>query len=288
MHTLLEMARTFIEEEKPLHALQLYVRLMDAAPAFEEPYVSISRIYAEWGQFPQAEEVLLKGYRRNPGNPSFVLLLGDLCARAQRFERAIEWYTRLTRKPYPHAHFHLALVYIQMDRLRDAEDELRIVLRLDHRYPKAHEALGEILTRRKSYSEAVQVLEQGAAMDPYSGTGHRLLGIALLGQYQFQRALEELTLAVDMDPADVTGWWLCGDTLIHLRRYDEAERYLQKALALDPHSPDASASMGFLCLQRGDTARALDAFDRALKAQPGHPRAMDGKLHVKIQLEQLR
>jgi Flp pilus assembly protein TadD len=67
-----------------------------------------------------------------------------------------------------------------------------------------------------------------------------------------------------------------------MRQYSDAEYYLKRALALDPTSADATASLGYLCIQKGDVVRALEAFDAALRIQPGHVRALDGKIHLRI------
>lgn len=283
IHTVLELARGFFEEGKLLHAVQLYRRLLQALPTFEEPYVRIAQIFAEWGRYDQAEQLLLNGYKRNPGNPEFMLLLGDLFQRRGDYDNAVECYSTLRIMRLPEAHFNLGIAFMRQEKWKKAEEELRTTLMLDSHFPDVHEILGEILIKRRQYSAAVAELRRGIREDHYSAVAHRLLGIALLNQYEFVKALEEFVLAVDIDPHDAAAWQLCGDTLLRLRRFGEAEPYLERALALNPHSPDASASFGFLCLYRGEKAKALVAFNKALEEQPGHPRALDGRLHLKLQ-----
>ena len=285
IHTVLEQAREFAEEGKLLHAVQLYRRLLHAVPLFEEPYLRIAQIYAEWGRYDQAEQLLLTGHRRNPGNPEFMLMLGELFQRRGDYGAAVECYSSLGPMRLPEAHFNLGIAYMRQEQWKKAEEELRLTLLLDPHFPEVHEILGEILIKRKQYSTAASELRRGIRDDHYSAVAHRLLGIALLNQYEYLKALDEFVLAVDMDPHDAAAWQLCGDTLLRLRRFGEAEPYLERALALNPHSPDASASFGFLCLYRGERAKALDAFNNALKEQPGHPRALDGRLHLKLQSE---
>ncbi len=60
LHTLLDQSRRFIEEGKPLHAMQGYIRVLEAAPALDEPYVRLSQIYLEMGKPDRAQEILSK------------------------------------------------------------------------------------------------------------------------------------------------------------------------------------------------------------------------------------
>jgi Flp pilus assembly protein TadD len=146
--------------------------------------------------------------------------------------------------------------------------------------------LGEVLLRSGALPAALQELKCAVALEPYSGSARRLLGVVLLRLHRPTAALDELILAVDLDPDDGIAWRLCGEVLMRLRRYEEAEFYVRRALSLDPSSPDATATLGFLYLHRGDPVSALETFDNALTMQPGHSRALDGRLHAKLMTEQ--
>ncbi len=283
LHTLLDQARRFLEEGKALHALQIYTRLVEVAPGLEEPYVRLSQLYADMGRGDRAEQILRAGSVRDPHNIVFVTVLGDFYLRSGRYEDAIACLRQIADRRLPAVHFTVGLAAMHLQRWTEAEREFRTAIMLDGRWPRAYEALGEVLIQRKQYAEAIRELEHGLRVEPYSGVGNRLAGIARLNRLEFPKALEHLTLAVDIDPDDAEAWHLCGDVLLRMRRFEEAEPYLQRALKLNPRSADTSVSIGYLCLHRGDTRRALDAFNRALELQPGHPRAVDGKLHLRIQ-----
>lgn len=282
LHTLLEKALRYVEDGKLLHAAQLYVRVMQAAPTLDEPYLRLSQLYFEMGRTDLAEGILANGYARAPGNASFMTVLGDLYMRRGGYEEAVECLKKLANRRLPYVHFTLGVAYMHLGKLKEAEAELRTALLLDQRWPEAYEVLGELLIRKKQFGEAIKELEQGLRLEPYSAAGHRLIGIAAVNRFEFQKALDHLVLAVDMDPDDASAWQLCGDVLLRMRRFEEAEPYLRKALKLNPRSADVSASLGYLCLHRGETTKALHAFNRALQLQPGHPRAVDGKLQLKI------
>ncbi len=283
LHTLLDSGRQYLEEGKVLHAVQLFRRVLAADPDLVEAMLQLARVYGELGRRDLAADLLRGGHERNPANPVFMLMMGEMCLDAADYVAAEECFRKLSDRRLPLAHFGLGVALFHREQWNEAERELRAAVVLDGRWSQAREVLAELLIRRKDYAGAVRELEQALRVDPYSGAGHRMLGIAAMHRFEFERALEHLVLAVDIDPDDAESWQLCGDILLRMRRFEEAEPYLRKALSLDPRSVDARVNLGYLCLHRGKTRQALAAFNRALQIQPGHPRAVDGKLQITIQ-----
>jgi Flp pilus assembly protein TadD len=287
IHTLLEEAATLAEEGKRLHAIQVYTRLVGSDPSLEEPYFRLARLFAEQGNLESAERVVADGLDRHPGKWQFIICLGDLSAAQERYGQAASWYGRLSERRLPRVHFSLGMVYLRLRELEKAEEEFRRALRLDPRFPRIHESLGEVLLERGQVPLAIAEFRKALRHDPYSGDAHRLLGAALTESHQWAAALEEFILAADIDPDDAKAWQLSGETLLRLRRYHEAEYYIRRARALDPGSADVAASCGFVCMHNGKVDEARQAFQDALTLRPGHPRAMDGILHLSLRSEQL-
>jgi protein O-GlcNAc transferase len=281
----LERARAFAAEGKYLHALQMYVSLVERKPENSETFFSLARFLSDTGHEKAAAGVLLRGLMQHPRDPDFLLALGDHSAAQGRHEEAVRWYRRLGKRCIPRVHYSLASEYLALGRVLAAEREIRTAVRLQPRFAGTRELLGEILLRKNFIAPAVEELRLAVRLDPYNGNGHRLLGAALLASHRVDEALGELVLAVDIRPDDAEAWQLCGEALARLRRFSEAEYYLSRALALAPSSPEASTSLGFLRLHRGDRPGARAAFDAALRIRPGHPRALDGRLSVNITSE---
>jgi tetratricopeptide (TPR) repeat protein len=279
---MLEQAGSYLEDGKPLHAMQLYHRILRDDPRRSLTYVRLAALYCEMELHGQAERLLREGVRSTPRNPELFLSLADVLLSQGRYTQAAHWYGRARIPGQVRTHYCLALCYLRTGRAAAAERELRQALSIRPALPAALELLAEIMILRRQYGPAIEQLREALKRNPYSGSGHRLLGMALLGMRQSAEALEELHLAVDINPEDASAWSLCGDTLIRLRRFGEAEYYLARALALDPGSADAATSLGYLHLRTGHPKEALRAFETALRIQPGHTRALDGKLHIRL------
>ncbi len=279
---ILDHARSFVEDEKYLHAYQVYLRLLFTEPDFLPAYLELASLYAERGELPAAIALLEKAEAGFPGNDDVVFRLGGLYLRAERYDRALTVLKRIALKNLPQVHYAMGIAHFCKNNFRLAEEQFRLTRRIDPAFPKVNQSLGELLIQRGAYTEAVDVLKRAVEIDPYSALNHSLLGQAYSRLDQWKTACEEFILAVDMDPGDAAGWRLCGETLISLKRFDEAESYLRKALALSPGSPETLVDLGTVLSKRGDNVRALDCIEQALRLDPANDRARKARWKLRV------
>jgi len=281
---LLDQARAFVNEGKHLHAEQVYHRLIREETMFLQPYKELASLYAESGNVAAGVNVLSRANELFPSNGELAFQLGTLYLQAQQYDKAITCYQKLAGKPAttgPHVHFNMGIAFFYKNNIKRAEEHLRMTLKLDAKFPKANETLGEILIHRKAYAEATQYLKRGIDIDPYSNISHHLLGTAYQALDSVKNAYNEFVLAIEMDPKESHSWQKCGEVLLKMKRFEEAEQYLRKALELDPHSADTLANFGQLYLMKGDATLSNEFFSRALKVDPNHDGARFGKLQSK-------
>jgi tetratricopeptide (TPR) repeat protein len=277
-----ERARAHVEEGKLLHATQIYRRLISEEPHLPKAYLELASIYEELDNYAAAEQLLLKAWERCGQLPELVYRLGNLHLRCERYERAISYYSTLENSKLPHVHFNLGVAYFHLGNLAKSEKHLRLTLKYDPHFPRINETIGDLLIRKKAYSEAVKHLRRGIEIDPYSSMSHYLLGLAYSALYDWKNAYEEFVTAIEMDPKEARAWEKCGEVLLNLQQLDEAESYLKKAIELDPELPDAIVDFGYLSLRRGQPDEAMSYFTQALKLEPHHARAIEGRIQVKV------
>jgi tetratricopeptide (TPR) repeat protein/predicted Ser/Thr protein kinase len=129
---------------------------------------------------------------------------------------------------------------------------------------------------QESIDRAIVFFQRAVALDPGYARAHMLLGAALdlKGDYLTtpelsERALVSLDRALALRPDSAEAWRLRGSALITLNRDEEALESFEKALARNPM--DASAQSGIARVHfilRGDFARAVAAYERALVLNP--------------------
>jgi tetratricopeptide (TPR) repeat protein len=278
----LDQARSFVEEGKHLHAIQVYRRLISGAPGFAKAYLELASLYEELDRYPVAEQTLHDALERCGRTTEIIRRLGDLHLRCGQYERAISFYQSIESARLPHVQFNLGIAYFYIGNHSRAEHHLRLTLKYDPHFPRIYETIADLLIRRRAFSEAVKYLRKGINIDPYSSLSHYLLGLAYFGLYDYANAYDEFVMAIEMDPKEVRAWEKCGETLVKLDRPDEAEAYLKKALELDPRLADTFATLGYLSLQKGKPDEAMDFFTQALQLQPDHARAIEGRVQVKV------
>ncbi len=285
----LEQARSYVDERKFLHAIQIYHQILHHMPSLDIAWIELSHVYYEMKNYDAAEQVLLQVVERGDNKDEILFLIGNLFLKLGQYDRALSYYKnllpkdlRLSRDFRTHLHFNVGLIYFYKGNFKYAEQHFRVTYSLDSKFPKINESLGEILLRRGAVAEATDHLKAAVKADPYSWIAHYMLGTAYTKTYKWQEAYSEFVAAVEIDPAEPSAWQMCGEVSIVLQHLDEAEQYLRKALELNPHFTDAVANFGFLFLQRGDPQRALEFFDKALMLEPRHTKALQGKRQLKV------
>jgi tetratricopeptide (TPR) repeat protein len=281
---LLEQARALMDEGKALHAAQLYHRVTRLSPSLDIAWIELAQVYTTLKQFDAAERALLQARDYASDRHEVTLLLGTLHLKSNRYDRALAYFKELATmeksfSPGFQARlaYYTGLAYWYRHNHRSAEQYFRKTRRLEPRFPKIHESLGELLLRRGALAEAIQTLQSALAHDPYSWISHYLLGMAYAGMYDWKNAYEHFASAIEMDPNEPSAWHMCGEVLLSLHQLDEAEQYLRKALELNPQFTDAVVNLGYVYLKRGDPENAIEWFERALSLDPHHPKARRGK-----------
>ena len=284
----LEQARSLVDERKLLHALQLYHKITAASPELDIAWVELAYVQFELKQYEAAEKILLRAVSTSTEPHEILFLVGNLYLKLEQYQKALTYYKKLLGEQKTlhdelraHLNFNAALAYYYRDNIRLAEIHFRATRRIDPRFPKINESLGELLLRRGAYGEAVECLKEAVASEQNSWIAHYMLGSAYAKMYDWRRAHDEFAIAIDMDPSEPRAWHMCGEALLSLHRLEEAERYLRKALEMNPQLTDAVVDFGFLFLRRGDSQRAKELFEKALQLEPHNSRALQGTRELK-------
>ena len=129
---------------------------------------------------------------------------------------------------------------------------------------------------QESIDRAIVFFERAVTLDPGYARAHMLLGAALdlKGDYLTtpelsERAIVSLDRALALRPDSADAWRYRGSALTTLNRADEALAAFEKALSLNPMDASAQSGIGRVhFILRGDFARAVVGYDRALALNP--------------------
>ncbi len=239
IESLIDQARSALEEDKTLLAIQFYRRALSFKADSTAVYLELASVYAELLRFDAAIALLVNALKVLPGQTKIILALAEYHLRIGSFYHALHWFQQLDEKNLAHARWGKGMAFLGQNEFVSAEYEFRLAMRLNPKFPKIHGLLGEVLLKKNEILEAIRHLRHECLREPYDSESHRLLGIGYGKLNQWYKAYNEFTLAVDLDPDNVENWRWCGEALFSLRRYSESGHYARRSLEICPESKES-------------------------------------------------
>ncbi len=213
-------------------------------PDYLPAMAQISEIYAARGQRPQALDILKKQRRATPientaQREGLYLLEANLESTGGRYAAALTLLTQaLAELPESSRLFYSrAILYGNLDRLAEAEQDLRTVLALAPDNAAALNALGYTLADRTDrLAEAADLITRAHALTPDDPAVIDSLGWLEYRRGNLDKALVNLRKAMEAMPDPEIAAHL-GEVLWVSGKHDEARKVWKQGLALQPDAP---------------------------------------------------
>jgi Flp pilus assembly protein TadD len=169
------------------------------------------------------------------------------------------------------AHMTLGAVYVDRNRLDDAESAYRTALRLDSRFSPAAVNLSDLYRIQGRDDEGERVLVDFLARNPDDGVIHHSLGLLLVRQERYQEALIELGRAAELRPDDPRYAYVYGIGLQSVGDVEGAVEVFELTLEDHPNDPEILYALVSIHAQEGRRAKALGYARRLAEVRPGDP-----------------
>lgn len=210
----------------------------------------MGRVYFTYGLTAAAEVCYLNALALAPKEARWPYYLGLLLQQEGRYEEAASAFRRsLELDPgYPPSFYYLAEVELARQELEAAETALDLYLSLEGESAAGWALRGELALSREDYAEAVESLEKALELFPRANRLHVPLALAYRHLGDVEKAREHLALrgSIGARPAD--------PRIDQLEELKEGER--------------VHLIRGRMAFQAGDFSAALDAFGKAVDANP--------------------
>ncbi len=199
---------------------------------------------------------------------------------------------------------------VTLQRYKDAETELRMVLSQQPENTQALALFAICLSEQGKTGEATQVIQRAIgkepdndyllylqalfhhndnklkeaekfirnaiAFDPHNADYFGLLSAINLKQKEWKQALDNANKGLEADPDNLQSLNSRSAALYKLDKKEEAYATIQEALNQDPENPHTHSNIGWGLLEAGDHKKALEHFREALKINPGYDYAKAG------------
>lgn len=250
-------------------ALKQAIALMPDVPA---SYYLLASLYNNNRQQAKALESLATVLARNPNDASALMLTGIIQDQEKNYPAARDAYEKLlVINPRASAALN-NLAYLYSERLNDpvrAQELAQKARTLLPNDPHVADTLGWILYKRGQYSRAVLLLQEAADKLPAEPELQYHLGMVyyMMGDEDSARTALGAVIASNATFSGVDdARRALGILNLNLARADSTARTtLEKFVAEHPGDPVAQARLAALYEQAGDSAKALAAYEAALK-----------------------
>ncbi|MEP6707068.1 MAG: tetratricopeptide repeat protein, partial [Pyrinomonadaceae bacterium] len=252
-----------------------------------ELYGVTGEIYQAYSLNSAAKECYLNAARLAPKDFRWVYLLGKLYEKEGDVREAINNYDvgRQLRPDYLPVFVSLGNIYLQLNRLDEAEANFKRALELSENAAAAQYGLGQAALSKRSYVDAARYLEKALSLAPEANRLHYALAMAYRGLGKMDQAQSHLalsgTVGVRVSDPLVDGlqnlvkgarlYLIRGRAALEAHRFSEATDLFRKAIAAQPDDITAHFNLGAALTQTGDLSGAAAQFEETLRLDPNHP-----------------
>ncbi len=223
-----------------------FQQALDLDPTLLWARFYLARIYLDMGRNDKAKAELEAGLQAKPGVPHFLSLLGETERKLGNYEASLKLHAQaLAADPALNtAHYYAGLTYMDLNRDDDAIRELERSIDSKFVAPDMYLTLGSLYTKRRRFAEAESVCKKAIALDPSRPEGYLRMGQLYNVQGASEKALAALRQALEGRAFPTSPYYqaLQADVFFEIGRAHQA---------------------------RGDTAEAIQAFERSLDYDSG-------------------
>ncbi|MBJ88806.1 MAG: sulfotransferase [Woeseia sp.] len=164
---------------------------------------------------------------------------------------------------HPSSVDHLRLLgqsLMRQGRLIDAEEQLRLALKLKADFPQLYEDLGSVLALQQRFDEAIPLLERAVRLEPRLPLAHKKLGQALLAVGRGEEADQQFEEFFEKDPE--SGIIAIGANHLKAGRKDEAMKAFKDVLRKNPENVTAMRYLAITYFRQEENPGEAEAWLR--------------------------
>ncbi|MEO3874395.1 tetratricopeptide repeat protein [Nonomuraea sp. B12E4] len=157
---------------------------------------------------------------------------------------------------------------LRMERLADAERELRGLLAVQPEHVTAHAMLALALVWQGRPVKAVSESQEAIRLAPDHPYPHYVAGVVYHRIGHTDLAIGAIEASLALNPADARTWKLLANVRLQRDRYHEAADAARRGLALDPENSDLVSLLAKIHISLGEGEPARAAAAHAVRLDP--------------------
>ena len=274
----LSLANLFCIEGKNAEAIEVLIRAKAIDPDNLELLFDLTKNYFSLKEYSLALETLNHILQRDPANREAlrkkreIYIIEGNWNDAYQTQKSVVKYSREKEQAAVEKKILYGMEYkfgkdlAQKGNFKEAEKVFREIIREDREFIPAHVALGEVLQRQGSPDEAGNIWQK-ALESSWNPIFLERLESLYLSMAQPKKALNLYRNTLRQNPEDSIFRFFYGRLLIRLEMVDEAIEQLRDLDLSGISFPELYILMGQAFHRRGDSAQAIEAYEKALNTQ---------------------
>jgi tetratricopeptide (TPR) repeat protein len=223
------------------------------------------------GDSAMAEKICRRALNAFPRDANLLCLLGASLIKQERPRDAEHTLTRAVQlfNDFARAHEGLAEALIMQGKLDEALESLRRAESLEPGNESIHMKQAKVLTALGRDDDAAKQFEATFGLSPHREDLVRGLRLQRLGNLREAERIYRTVLL--QAPDNVDALRLLAGIASRAKQWSDAEALLEKALAIAPDFFQGWMDLGLARQEQDDLDGALQAYDRAVRLEPGKP-----------------
>ena len=250
-----------------------YEKQLRERPGDIETRVSLAHVLLDLGHVDRSLDQFQMVLRSDSLHVGALMGLSEVMARIRDHTTALSLARRAVAvKRDAETLERLAVAWLGVGRLDNAQSTLAEAIALDPDRPTLHKLMGVVQEARGDVAAAQTSLERAVELDPASHEASFALGA--LQCERLGRCVESLNLlqqAITLAPDSARYEVAVGRALLQVGRTHEALRAFSTAVNLDPSSVEAHIGLGVSRAKLEKYVEAASALEKALELDPVHP-----------------
>jgi tetratricopeptide (TPR) repeat protein len=268
------LALVFTEQRDFAQALKWYQRTLKTDPEHVEAYINLGFTYDNLNELHKAIDCYRTALQKTDQTPSLYVILGLAYSRARQLEEAIATYrTALQKLPQEASELHylIGLAYLSNQACSQqaiAAFEEAIAQAPDQSYSDASMHLGNLYLNRKEIDKAIFCYRKVIAADLQAAHAYVSLANAYHLKGETDKSHKYARMAMKIQPEDPEIIYQAALIYYRQDRWRHALDLFQSVIALQPNHAGAHNYTGSIFRSLGYHAKAMQAFETALKIDP--------------------
>jgi tetratricopeptide (TPR) repeat protein len=185
------------------------LKLAEETQALDKRMNVAYRLRGDWhsinGRNKEAEQAYRQALEIQPQDPQALGGLGTVMMSQGRNQEASSIYSKALvggNENWLVAKHNRALAYLNQGKLREAESELRELIKNNPKEVRVYVTLAAALGMQRKLEESVTILLQALQLDPNHAPAHANLGYSLAQMRKWDDAISEYRRALKLEPND--------------------------------------------------------------------------------------